>query len=123
MSKNEYEVIRPEGKRYSVVKLNGRLDISNRDAVRKAISSAQEENGVDIRNVVLDMSGVSIILTAGMKELVVLQKEAFKHGRRIDLCGLNGNNRDMLELVGLVPGLFNTYEGLDEATEQYEKRA
>ncbi len=82
----------------SVLRLQGELDVSNRDHLRRAISSALENHSPVL---VLDLSGLSFTDCAGLSVLVWAHKRQAGCGHSLVLTGAKPTVRRLLHLTGL----------------------
>jgi anti-sigma B factor antagonist len=92
--------IETEQKRHvSVLTLAGRLTLGDatgklRDAVAHELESGQ-------KNILLQMSGVNYIDSAGLGALVAARTTTGRHGARLKLAGLSGRVTDLMQLTKL----------------------
>lgn len=98
-------------KRCNVVKLVGRIDGSTTHLVESALKMALEDN---MYNVVIDMTDVDFMSSAGWWVLIETQKECKKSNRgEVVLVNVKEKIRSSLNLVGM-----DTYfKMFDDATE------
>lgn len=92
-------------KRVELVKVNGRIDSSNAaqfDSVLKEVVSRKH-------NVVLEMSGVDYISSAGLRAMIALLRECKKHKGDVRLANPSERVVEVLALAGL-DSLFDVYE-------------
>lgn len=92
-------------KRVDLVKVSGRIDSSNAaqfDGVLKEIVSRKH-------NVVLEMSGVDYISSAGLRAMIALLRECKKHKGDVRLASPSDRVVEVLALAGL-DSLFEVYE-------------
>lgn len=82
----------------SVLRLQGELDVSNRDRLRRAISGALDSHPPVL---VLDLSGLSFTDCAGLSVLVWAHKRQAGCGRRLVITGAKPIVRRLLHLTGL----------------------
>lgn len=82
---------------YSVVHLHGRITIES-DMVR--LETLFDHAGVpEGKPVVVDLSGVNFIDSAGLGELVALNRRAVAAGGKLVLAAARGKVKDLLELT------------------------
>lgn len=84
-------------KRVELVKVAGRIDSSNAgefDRVLKEVVSRKH-------NVVLEMSGVEYISSAGLRAMVALLRECKRHGGNVVLASPSERVTEVLALAGL----------------------
>ena len=92
-------------KRVELVKVSGRIDSSNAsqfDNVLKEIVSRKH-------NVVLEMSGVDYISSAGLRAMIALLRECKKHKGDVRLANPSERVVEVLALAGL-DSLFEVYD-------------
>lgn len=92
-------------KRVELVTVTGRIDSSNAaqfDAVLKEVSERKH-------NVVLDMSGVDYISSAGLRAIVALLRESKKKKGDVRLANPSPRVVEVLSLAGL-DSLFQVYD-------------
>ena len=82
----------------SVLRLQGELDVSNRDRLYSAISSALENHPPLL---VVDLSGLAFIDCAGLSVLVWAHKRLAGCGHRLIITGANPVAQRLLHLTGL----------------------
>lgn len=92
-------------KRVELVKVSGRIDSSNAaefDNVLKEIVSRKH-------NVVLEMSGIDYISSAGLRAMIALLRECKKHKGDVRLANPSERVVEVLALAGL-DSLFEVYD-------------
>ncbi|CUS03110.2 putative Anti-sigma-B factor antagonist [Candidatus Promineifilum breve] len=92
-------------KRVELVKVNGRIDSSNAaefDNVLKEVVGRKH-------NVVLEMSGVDYISSAGLRAMIALLRECKKHKGNVRLANPSERVVEVLALAGL-DSLFDVYD-------------
>ncbi len=92
-------------KRVELVKVSGRIDSSNAaefDNVLKEVVGRKH-------NVVLEMSGVDYISSAGLRAMIALLRECKKHKGNVRLANPSERVVEVLALAGL-DSLFDVYE-------------
>lgn len=92
-------------KRVELVKISGRIDSSNAaqfDSVLKEVVSRKH-------NVVLEMSGVDYISSAGLRAMIALLRECKKHKGDVRLAAPSERVVEVLTLAGL-DSLFDVYD-------------
>lgn len=83
----------------TVVDISGKITIGGGDIkLRDTISSLLEE---DKKNLLLNLSGVSYMDSAGIGELVACYKRAAEKGARVKLLNPSGKVQDLLVLTRL----------------------
>jgi len=96
-----------------VVSLNfkGRLDASSAAQAEQAV---QEFLGSGGRKLLIDLTGLEYISSAGLRVILIASKGIKRNSGKLALCGLAGNVRDVLDISGLA-ALFSVAEGEREA--------
>jgi anti-sigma B factor antagonist len=92
-------------KRVELVKVNGRIDSSNAaefDNVLKEVVGRKH-------NVVLEMSGIDYISSAGLRAMIALLRECKKHKGNVRLANPSERVVEVLALAGL-DSLFDVYD-------------
>jgi anti-sigma B factor antagonist len=109
MAESKVDIQVEDLKRVELVKVSGRIDSSNAaqiDGVLKEVVSRKH-------NVVLEMSGVDYISSAGLRAMVALLRECKKHKGDVRLANPSERVLEVLALAGL-DTLFDVYDS--EAT-------
>jgi len=95
-----------------------RLSVSGCDAIDNANAAAVKTEALrllgDARDIVVDLSGVDFLDSAGVGVLVGLFKHARLRGGRARFCGLTPGVRLVLELIQL-DRIFEIYDDAAEA--------
>lgn len=81
----------------NVVELKGRLDTNS---YQKFDKSSAELLNTTKGNLILDLSGLEYISSAGLRSLLVLAKSAGAAGRKMVLCSLEPRVEDVFYLAG-----------------------
>jgi anti-sigma B factor antagonist len=105
MAESKVDIEVQDLKRVELVKVSGRIDSSNAaqfDSVLKEVVSRKH-------NVVLEMSGVEYISSAGLRAMIALLRECKKHKGDVRLANPSQRVVEVLGLAGL-DSLFNVYE-------------
>lgn len=79
-----------------VLRISGRLDAATGPAAEAAAASLLAPGD---RSVVLDMSEVDFVASAGLRAVIVIMRAA--RGARFAACGLRPHVRDVFEISGL----------------------
>jgi len=94
------DVTTTEFKRCVVVKTNGRIDGANAPELRAVLKQLTEEGKF---NIVLDMSAVNFVASAGWWVLIDTQKTCQQFNRgEVVLAGVSNTIKDSLSLVGML---------------------
>jgi anti-sigma B factor antagonist len=93
-------------RRVQVVKVSGRVDSSNAPQLDQKLKELRNEGH---ENLVLDLSEVEYMSSAGLRAIVSALRDCKKHGG--DLCLVSPSPRvaEVLELAGLT-SLFSVYD-------------
>ena len=95
-----------------------RLSVSDCDAIDSANAAAVKDEALrllgDAPDVVVDLSGVEFLDSAGVGVLVGLFKNSRLHGGRARFCGLTSGVRSVLELIQL-DRIFEIYDDVEAA--------
>ena len=81
-----------------VVRLSGRLDSSTARPAEDGIAAATA--GIDTPRIVIDLSGLSYISSAGLRVLLVTNKKVKQAGGRMALCGAAAAVREVFSISG-----------------------
>lgn len=98
-------------KRVSVVTVKGRVDSSNAANLDASLQGLVDEGNA---NIVLDMSEVEYMSSAGLRAVVSALREAKKKRGDVRLAMPSPRVAEVFELAGLKP-LFMTYDNLTTA--------
>lgn len=105
MAESIVNIIVEDMKRVELVRISGRIDSSNAtqfDNVLKEVVSRKN-------NVVLEMSEVDYISSAGLRAMIALLRECKKHKGDVRLANPSDRVTEVLALAGL-DSLFEVYE-------------
>jgi len=100
----------------TVIELSGKItigvgDVAVRDAVQTALASGEQ-------NILLDMSGVSTIDSAGVGELVSSYTTVTNRGGSLKLVNLPSKVSDILQITQLIT-VFEIHDSVEEALESF----
>jgi anti-anti-sigma factor len=117
MSESELELetmkaTHEELKRSDVITLVGRIDSSNATQLDNFLKTNLVDRGH--YNIVVEMSGVTYVSSAGLRALVALQREASKHRGRVVLAAPSDRVDEVMKLAGLQT-LFPSYPDTTQA--------
>lgn len=100
-----------EYKRAFVVKGFGRIDSAVAPDIERILTELLEKN----KAIIIDMSDIEFVSSAGWWSIIRIQKELKKRGRgNLTLVGLNQNVRESMDLIGILP-YFTIYDDLVDA--------
>ncbi|MFZ3070397.1 MAG: STAS domain-containing protein [Anaerolineaceae bacterium] len=97
-------------KRCTVVKGEGKVDSSTAPDLERILTDLIPSD----KDVVVDMSDISFVSSAGWWAIIRVQKELKKRRTDLILVQLNENVRDSMDLVGILP-YFTVYDSMVEA--------
>jgi anti-sigma B factor antagonist len=100
-------VIEPKGK----ITI-GEGDVQLREEIQKLLADGK-------KNLVLDLSGVSYMDSAGVGELVSVYTSVKNRGGELKLSGLTKKIKDLLSITQLMT-IFDTYEDVEQATGSFQ---
>lgn len=109
------EITTKEYKRVVVIEVSGRVDSSTADQFEQAVMSPIGEGK---KNLVLDLSGVEFLSSAGLRTLVMARKEVQKSSGAVRLAQPSQRVRDTLDIAGL-DVLFETFPDRESAIAAY----
>lgn len=107
---SELELSKESLKRVDIIRANGRIDSNSAPEFDNELKAALE-NGR--HNIVLNLSGVSYMSSAGLRALISALRECKKHHGNVVLAAPSDRVKEVLELAGLST-IFNIYD--DETT-------
>ena len=92
--------------------ISGRVDQSNGDQITRAVETAHEHGRY---NLVIDMSQIEYISSAGMRALLTAQRNSkHDHGGQLLLTSIPYKVREVLDMAG-VTELFMVFDDLSSA--------
>lgn len=94
----------------TLLRVAGRVDGTVSKALEDRLTGAVAEP----RQLVLDLSELAYISSAGLRALLVAAKSAKRTGATLVLAGLTANVRDVFDMSGFT-ALFRIYETPEEA--------
>ena len=100
-----------EMKRVRLFEVAGRVDSVNANEFGAALDEALSDGK---RNLVLDLSGVEYMSSAGLREMVRVLKQVRREGGDLRLAALSERVQEVLELAGL-DTIFEIYPTQVEA--------
>jgi len=100
-----------EYKRAYVVKGIGRIDSAVAPDIERVLTDLIDKN----KAIIIDMSDIDFVSSAGWWSIIRVQKELKKRGRgSLTLVGLCQNVRESMDLIGILP-YFSVYDELVDA--------
>lgn len=102
-------------KRVDLVTLAGRVDSNSASQLDSALKSLLENGRYKI---VLELSGVSYLSSAGLRTMVSAVRESKKHRGDVRLANVSGRVAEVLKLAGL-NAIFQVYEDKTSAVGSY----
>jgi anti-sigma B factor antagonist len=106
-----------EKRHVSVLNLSGRLTLG--EATEKLRNAIAHEIEAGRKNILLQMSGVNYIDSAGLGALVASRTTASRHGGSLKLAGLSGRVTDLMHLTKLHT-VFDIFENESLAVLSFE---
>ncbi len=101
------QVTTEQFKRCDLVKAVGRVDSKTAPQLAKAFEAITED---DRFKIVLDMSEIDFVSSAGLRVMISVQKTCKRWNRgEMVLAGVSAKINDVMDLAGFVP-LFKFYE-------------
>jgi anti-sigma B factor antagonist len=94
----------------TVVGLDGKLDSKTVPAVQTSFSPLIQTHS----RIVLDMTRVTYLSSAGLRLLVMMHREISEGGGKLVLAGLTERARDTMAITGFLP-YFTTFETVEAA--------
>jgi anti-sigma B factor antagonist len=88
------------------IAVTGDLDLSTSDELDPQIVEHASEDGVSV--VVIDLSGVAFVDSAGINALLKARRWADDHQRSLRVAGATGLVHEVLELTGVLAHLTDT---------------
>jgi anti-sigma B factor antagonist len=99
-------------RRSTVLKVTGRIDSETSPELEKAIAKLNKKGQYSI---VMDLSGVDFVSSAGLRVLVTARKKSRRYNRGdVRLSGLSPRLKDAFDLVGF-DLLFQIFDKLEDA--------
>lgn len=95
-----FDIRKTENDRILVLRLSGELDLEAADKFRRLAEDALSQGRV--RNVCLNLSGVSFIDSSGLGAILGRYKRVSQMRGRMTLVGASGPVRNILELSGVL---------------------
>lgn len=111
MSESELAISVETYKRAAVITVVGRIDSSNAGQLDDALKKQLEG---DSANLVVELSGVQYMSSAGLRALVSAMREAKKQRGELVVANPSDRVAEVFSLAGLAT-LFNTYEDVTAA--------
>ncbi|MGH2537373.1 MAG: STAS domain-containing protein [Candidatus Promineifilaceae bacterium] len=102
-------------KRVDLVKLSGRIDSSNAPELDTALKNLAREHR---HQVVIDLSGIDYMSSAGLRALVSGLRENRKHNGDLVIANPSERMREILSLAGL-DSVFHLYDDPVAAVASY----
>jgi anti-sigma B factor antagonist len=93
-----------------VVRLEGQIDGRTAPQIQSRISALIEPG----RNIVLDLTDVTYLSSAGLRLLATTQRNVTDNDGQLVLVGLSERIRDTMSITGFLP-VFRTYETVEAA--------
>ena len=97
--------------KYHVLGATGRLDVATASLFEKEITACFAEGQT---NLVIDMSGVEYISSAGLRGILVAAKGAKARSGEIRFCCLSGMVAEIFKISGFGK-MFDIFDSIDDA--------
>ncbi|MCB1144895.1 MAG: STAS domain-containing protein [Leptospiraceae bacterium] len=97
--------------KHVLVKLSGRLDITQSDEVESTLSKDIQTGDGDM---IINLSQISYISSSGIRIFVGMVRELGRQGRKLKLCSITPPVKKVFDVVELLD-LFDVYTTEDEA--------
>jgi anti-anti-sigma factor len=81
----------------ALIEVNGRVDAHTSQRLDQALDGALAQGH---NRLVLDLSSLSHISSAGLRAILLAQRQAVQHGGEVRVYGLNAQIRRIFDLVG-----------------------
>jgi anti-anti-sigma factor len=104
-----------EMKRVDLITVAGRVDSSSAPELEQAL---EERTGQGRYNLVLEMSGVTYLSSAGLRALVSTLRSCKKRGGDVRIANPSERVQEVMELAGL-DVLFDTFDDVTVAVGSY----
>lgn len=99
--------------KHVLVKLSGRLDITQSDEVESQLAKDVQSGEGDI---IINLESISYISSSGIRIFVGMVRELNKQGRKLKLCAITPPVKKVFDVVELLD-LFDVYITEEEAKE------
>ncbi|HEX6384533.1 MAG TPA: STAS domain-containing protein [Anaerolineae bacterium] len=100
------DISRESLKRVELVQVSGRVDSSNAGELDQALKDIMNDGR---HNIVLDLSGVNYMSSAGLRALIAALRESKKHRGDVRIATPSERVSEVLSLAG-VDSLFQVYD-------------
>ena len=98
-------------KRADVLTVSGRIDSSNASELENALSDLTDNERY---NVVLDLSGIQYMSSAGLRAIVGSYRECRTHGGDVRIANPSDRAREVFDLAGLT-AIFTIFDDTTSA--------
>lgn len=96
-----------------IAALSGKIDATTSEDLEDALMGLIEEGA---NNILLDMTGVSYLSSAGLRILLLIAKHLYGGGQ-LALCSLQDGVAEIIEMAGFA-SFMTIFPSLDEACQQ-----
>ncbi|HMV80255.1 MAG TPA: STAS domain-containing protein [Leptospiraceae bacterium] len=97
--------------KHTLVKLAGRLDITQSDEVESALTKDIQSGEGDM---IINLGQISYISSSGIRVFVGMVRELGRQGRKLKLCNITPPVKKVFDVVELLD-LFDVYDNEDQA--------
>jgi anti-anti-sigma factor len=105
-------------KGFTALTIKGRLDAVSAPAAEAGINTAIESGA---SNLVLNLSGLEYVSSAGLRVLLVTAKKLSRQNGKIILCGLQDTVKEVLTISGFL-SIFQVATDEAEAAKSFEAK-
>lgn len=102
--------------KHVLVRLSGRLDITQSDEVESTLSKDVQSGEGDM---IINLGQVSYISSSGIRIFVGMVRELGRQGRKLKLCNITPPVKKVFDVVELLD-LFEVYNSEEEAVKSLE---
>ena len=102
---------------YTVVSLEGRLDIMSGESLQKKLDELVDEQKV--YQMIIDCEKLSFISSAGLRLFMITLKKLNKLNGKLAFCSFNLNNRKIFDITGY-DKFFAIYDNLNDALDAFD---
>ena len=102
--------------KHVLVRLSGRLDITQSDEVESTLSKDVQSGEGDM---IINLGQVSYISSSGIRIFVGMVRELGRQGRKLKLCNITAPVKKVFDVVELLD-LFEVYNSEEEAVKSLD---
>lgn len=109
------DITTEEFKRVDLIEVSGRIDSSNASELENVFNNFTDDGRY---NLVLELSGIDYMSSAGLRAMVAALRECKKHRGDLRLASPSERMQEVLNLAGL-DSVFNIYDDATAAVGSY----